>query len=228
MCISVQRLLPYAVGSAIEASSLEFCSRNPKAKLLGVELLPNQLISLGGSGLCFKDKNLIKAVTTGFAFPQIFKLLANLKNGYESIVTLLRIQKILACKVDSPEKLALGLRAGIATTAAFANYDPPSIALLSDFENDVIEFKVERYDLSFFLFRLEGSLWKVNSSNPIERSSAILSFNSPLIATQAISGFFDHLAGVGLGHASVSGNIPLLDKIGYISRMINRKLPSIL
>ena len=228
MCISVQRLLPYAVGSAIEASSFEFCSRNPKAKHLGVELLPNQLISLGGSGLCFKDKNLIKAVTTGFAFPQIFKLLANLKNGYESIVTLLRIQKILACKVDSPEKLALGLRAGIATTAAFANYDPPSIELLSDFENDVIEFKVERYDLSFFLFRLEGSLWKVNSSNPIERPSAILSFNSPLIATQAISGFFDHLAGVGLGHASVSGNIPLLDKIGYISRIVNRKLPSIL
>jgi hypothetical protein len=228
MSISVQRLLPYATALAIEASSSEFCSRNPTAKHLGVKLLPNQLISLGGSGLCFKDKNLIKAVTTGFAFPQVFKFLANLKNGYESIVTLLRIQKILACKVDSPEKLALGLRAGIATTAAFANYDPPSIELLSDFENDVIEFKVERYDLSFFLYRLEGNLWKVNSSNPIERPSAILSFNSPLIATQAISGFFDHLAGVGLGHASVSGNIPLLDKIGYISRIVNRKLPSIL
>ena len=71
-------------------------------------------------------------------------------------------------------------------------------------------------------------MWKVNSLNPIEGISAILSFNSPLIATQAISGFFDHLAGVGLGHASVSGNIPLLDKIGYISRIVNRKLPSIL
>jgi hypothetical protein len=163
MSISVQRLLPYASALAIEASSSEFCSRNPNAKHLGVKLLPNQLISLGGSGLCFKDKNLIKAVTTGFAFPQIFKFLANLKNGYESIVTLLRIQKILACKVDSPEKLALGLRAAIATTAAFANYDPPSIELLSEFEKDVIEFKLERYDLSFFLYRLEGSLWKVNS-----------------------------------------------------------------
>jgi hypothetical protein len=87
---------------------------------------------------------------------------------------------------------------------------------------------VEEYDLSFFLYRLEGELWKVNSLNPIEGISAILSFNSPFIASQAISGFFDHLAGVGLGHASVSGNIPLLDKIGYISRLAQRKLPSIL
>lgn len=228
MSISVQRLLPYATALAIEASSSEFCSRNPSAKILGVKLLPNQLISLGGSGLCFKDKNLIKAVTSGFAFPQIFDFLANPKNGYESIVTLLRIQKILTSKGDSAEKLAIGLRAGIATTAAFANYDPPSIELLSDFENVVIQFKVEEYDLSFFLYRLEGELWKVNSLNPIEKTSATFNFNGPLIASKAISGFFDHLAGIGLGHASVSGNIPLLDKIGYISRLAQRKLPSIL
>ena len=184
-----------------------------------LKLLPNQLISLGGSGLCFKDKNLIKAVTTGFAFPQMFEFLANPKNGYESIVTLLRIQKILACKVDSPEKLALGLRAGIATTAAFANYDPPSIELLSDFENDVIEFKVEEVrSLLFSLQVRRGICGKLTLQIQLKGLSAILSFNSPLIATQAISGFFDHLAGVGLGHASVSGNIPLLDKIGYISR----------
>ena len=60
----------------------------------------------------------------------------------------------------------------LCVTAAFANYDPPSIELLSDFENVVIQFKVEEYDLSFFLYRLEGELWKVNSLNPIEKTSA--------------------------------------------------------
>ena len=228
MSIPVERLLPYAAAIAIEASSSEFCSRNQKAKHLRVKLLPNQLISIGGNGLCFKDKNLLKAVKSGFAFPQVFDFLANFKCGFESIVTLLRIQKILASKTGSLEKLAIGLRAGVSTTAVFANYDPPSVELLRGFKNDVIQFKVEGHDLSFFLYRLDGNLWKVDTVNPTERTSAILSFKCPSIATQAISGFFDHLAGVGLGHASVSGNIPLLDKIGYISRVVQRKLPSLL
>lgn len=228
MSIPVERLLPYATAIAIEASSSELCSRNRKAKHLRVKLLPNQLISLGGNGLCFKDKNLLKAVKSGFAFPQVFDLLANFKCGYQSIVTLLRIQKILTSKTDSLEKLAIGLRAGVSTTAVFANYDPPSIELLNGFKNDVIQFKVDGHDLSFFLYRLDGNLWKVNTFNPTERTSAILCFKCPLIATKAISGFFDHLAEVGLGHVSVSGNIPLLDKIGYISRLVQRKLPSIL
>ena len=85
MSISVQRLLPYASALAIEASSSEFCSRNPTAKHLGVKLLPNQLISLGGSGLCFKDKNLIKAVTFGFAFPQMFDFLVKKSNSEKGI-----------------------------------------------------------------------------------------------------------------------------------------------
>ena len=108
-----------------------------------------------------KIKTLLKLLRLVLLSPKIFDFLANLKNGYESIVTLLRIQKILTSKAASLKRLAIGLRAGIATTAAFANYDPPSIELLSDFENDVIQFKVEGYDLSFFLYRLEGNLWKV-------------------------------------------------------------------
>ena len=48
------------------------------------------------------------------------------------------------------------------------------------------------------------------------------------VAERAISGRLDHLGDPGHGEVEISGNLPLLDKNGYISRLAHKSVPSIL
>jgi len=227
MIVPPSRLLAYTAAIGIEASSTELVSRKLKGKHLEIKLSENNLISIGGNGLCYSDNNIIKAVKTGFALPQFLPFLKNFKNGCESVYTLLAIKKIFSGKKSTTEKVAIALRAGITSTATFANFDSQSKELLSDYKNVIIKFIVKDSDISFFLNKFEDKKWNVTSQCPNWNldPSAVMVFSSLLIAERTLVNGFDHLGEIGRGSVMVSGNLPVLDKIGYISRKITKKLP---
>ena len=53
-------------------------------------------------------------------------------------------------------------------------------------------------------------------------------FANLLIVDQTLKGSIDHLSAVGFGLIKVSGKIPLIDKIGFISRNVQKSIPSLL
>jgi hypothetical protein len=230
MIVPPSRLLAYTAAISIEASSIELISRKLKGKHLEIKLFSDNMISIGGNGLCYSDNNLIKVIKTGFALPQFLPFLKNFKNGCESLYTLLAIKKIFSGKKKTTEKVAIGLRAGINSTATFANFDSQSVELLSDYENVIIKFIVKDSDISFFLNKFEDKTWDVTSQCPNWNidPSAVMIFSNLSIAERTLVTGFDYRGEIGRGSVLVSGNLPLLDKIGYISRKVQIQLPSFL
>jgi hypothetical protein len=53
-------------------------------------------------------------------------------------------------------------------------------------------------------------------------------FSNLSIAERTLVTGFDYRGEIGRGSVLVSGNLPLLDKIGYISRKVQIQLPSFL
>ena len=226
--VAKDRLVPYAAALSLEAASWEIMNLFHVGKLLEVTLLDNYYIQLGGKGLCFKESKLLKAVSTGFAIPRLLPLFGNFNNAFSSILMLLKIKKILSAKLLNHQSISVALRAGLAGTAAFANHDLRCKELLSNEKEGRILFKVCGTDIAIWFSFSQNDLCRVDSGVMDYEPTAVFTFLSLKVARDAISGWFDHLGGPALGEAKISGNLPLLDKIGYISRIAQKAIPSII
>ncbi len=226
MVIPSNRLIAYAAACSVEASTEELVRLTKNGQLLNFEMLPQNIIKIGDKGLFFSDQNLLHAVKSGFAFPQVFPLLLNLKSSVQSICTLYRIRKVLSSRDISVNKVCIGLRAGLSATLAFANYDARCIELLKDYKEEVIEFNIADTDFKWLLCKSPCVAWHL-VTNCEKEPTAVFTFSTLKSAFDAVIGEFDHLVAPGLGYAKISGNIPLLDIIGYISRKAQKSVPSL-
>ena len=227
MIVKSHRLIPYAAACTLEASSAEVVNRTKVGKVLTVKLIDENSIQLGG-GLCFLDAKILQAVKNGFALPQLIPLLLNLKNSFQSICMLLKIRSILLQETPTLNKISVGLRAGLSATAAFATYHLQCQKLLEDEKGGVILFKVANTDIVSWLSIPCDKICKSGSGLVRETPAAIFTFKNLSVAERAIIGRLDHLGDPGHGEVEISGNLPLLDKIGYISRLAQKSVPSIL
>jgi hypothetical protein len=214
--VKSHRLIPYAAACTLEASSAEVVNRTKVGKVLTVKLIDENSIQLGG-GLCFLDAKILQAVKNGFALPQLIPLLLNLKNSF-----------LLLQENPNINKISVGLRAGLSATAAFASYHHQCQKLLEDERGGVILFKVANTDIVSWLSIPCDKICKSGSGLVRETPAAIFTFKNLSVAERAIIGRLDHLGDPGHGEVEISGNLPLLDKIGYISRLAQKSVPSIL
>jgi hypothetical protein len=222
------RIISHAAAFSIEAASKELYERSKVKRELKVKFINDNLVELGGPGLCFKENKLLKAVESGFAFPQILSLIFNFINGIESILILLEIRKILSSDTVNSEKVSLGLRSGLTGATTFANYDIRYKKLLDEHKDEVVLFSIDKTKISIWLYFSSENTWKVQSGTFSREPTTTFTFKDLSVANNAISGRFDHLGGPAVGDAKVSGNLPFLDKIGYISRKVEQQVPSIL
>ena len=228
MIVKSHRLIPYAAACSIEDSSVEVVNRTKTGKILYAKLIDEISIQLGGEGLCFLDSSLLKAVKDGFALPQLIPLLLNFKNSFKSICMLLKIRSILLQKGPTLNKISIGLRAGLSITATFATHDPQCQKLLEDESGGMILFRVANTNIASWLSIPCDKICKSGSGVNSESPSAIFTFKNLSVAERAVTGKLDHLGDPGHGEVEISGNLPLLDKIGYISRLAQKSVPSLL
>ena len=151
MKISSTRLISYFISISIEEASTELIRCGKEGNVLSAKFLPKGLISFGGGGLIFNDQNLITMVSKGFAIPKISPFLLNLKNAIASLKTLLQIKKILTGHELSEEKVRIALRSAIGATSVFANFDSNYSDFFTEIRDEVIEFKIEGTEFSFYL-----------------------------------------------------------------------------
>lgn len=222
------RVIAYAAALSIQASSEELHKRNKVTRVLKVKLLNDDLVEIGGPGLCFEDTKLLRAVASGFAIPQVLPLILNLKNSLGSIFILLKIRQSLLSDVVNCEKVSLGLIAGLSGTAAFANYNLNYIKLLKEHRNEVVLFTVANAAIDIWFYFSSDNVWVIKSGAFSLNATTIFTFKDLFVAYNAITGWFDHLAGPAIGDVRISGNLPFLDKVGYISRKVQQQVPSIL
>ena len=223
-----KRVIAYAAALSIQALSDELLKRDKVTRRLKVRLLNDGLVEVGGPGLCFKETKLLKAVASGFAVPQLIPLVLNFKNSIESIFILLQIRKFFSNKEVNCDKVSLGLIAGLAGTAAFANHNLHYIELLKEHKDEVVLFNVANSGIEIWFYFSSDDVWTVDSGEFSLNPTSVFTFKDLSVAHSAIIGWFDHLAGPAIGDVQISGNLPLLDKVGYISRKVQQQVPSML
>lgn len=220
-----ERIVAWAAARSIFGASSAINSFHKKSPKLEPELLADKRIAIGAKGLVFKDSSLLNAVETGFSMPDLFPLLKNPVSAFDAINTLKRIARLYNRDRIGLENLLAIFRAGLESLTVFANHDPASRDLLSGDSEELVVFKLADSVPLGWVFRPSGGVFSAGSDVIAEKPSVVLTFSSQKIAFDAVVHGIDHMGAPAKGDVKIQGKIPLMDKLGYVSRIAHGKVP---
>ena len=123
------------------------------------------------------------------------------------------------------ENLVAIFRAGLESLAVFANHDPSFRELLSGDSEELVVFKLADSETLGWLRSTTDGVFSVGSV-PVEgKPSVVLTFSTPQVAFDAVLHGIDQLGAPAKGEVEIQGKIPLMDKLGYVSRIVHGKVP---
>ena len=223
--ITEERIVPWAAARSIFGASVAMNDFHENSPKLIPELLPDGRIAIGKKGLVFKDASLLQAIETGFSMPEFFPMLKNPLSAFETITTLKKIARLYGRNRTGLENLVAIFRAGLESLAVFANHDPSSRELLSGDSEELVVFKLADSEPLGWLHRSASGVFSIGSV-PVEgKPSVVLTFSSPQVAFDAVLHGIDQLGAPAKGEVEIQGKIPLMDKLGYVSRIALGKVP---
>ena len=220
-----ERIVPWAAARSIFGASAVMNELDGNSQKLEPELLSADRIAIGRKGLIFKQDSLLQAIERGFSIPELFPMLRNPLSAIKAISTLKRISRLYDPSRIGRESLLVLLRAGLEALAIYANHHPVFHGLFSDFSDELITFNLAGSEPLGWLSRSSEGVFCAGSK-PIEAKPSVeLTFLSQDIAFDGLLRGIDQLGSTASGEVMIQGSIPLMDKIGYVSRMVQRELP---
>jgi hypothetical protein len=223
--IPEDRIVPWAAARSIFGASVVMNGFHENSPKLMPELLPNGRIAIGQKGLVFKDASLLQAIATGFSMPEFFPMIKNPLSAFETISTLKKIARLYDRDRPGLENLVAIFRAGLESLAVFANHDPSSCELLSDDAEELVVFKLADSEPLGWLRRSSEGFFSVGTGFIDGKPSVVLTFSSQQVAFDAVLHGIDQLGAPAKGEMEIQGKIPLMDKLGYVSRIAQGKVP---
>jgi hypothetical protein len=225
MDLPPERIVPWAAARSIFGASVAINGFYEKSPKLEPELLPGRRIAIGAKGLVFKDASLLNAIETGFSMPDFFPLLKNPLSAFGAITTLKRIARLYDRDRTGLDNLLAIFRAGLESLTVFANYDPASRDLLSGDSEELVVFKLADSVPLGWVSRSSGGVFSAGTGVIAEKPSVVLTFSSQEVAFDAVVHGIDQLGAPAKGDVEIQGKIPLMDKLGYVSRIALGKVP---
>lgn len=184
-------------------------------------------ISFGDSALSFTDAKLMKVASGGFAFPCLSKFFASPFSAFLAIKSMIRVGQIHRYNWKDPTYAKVILAAALEAAVNFINYSPICSSLFEDYQRASIGFSSSKEGVFFVVSQTEFGLWELNHKEKPEDLSANLVFRRDESICSSAVGQIDHMVSVGRGDIQLQGNIPLLEKFGYVSRVVRKEIPSI-
>jgi len=222
---AVGQLPAWAVARSLEAMSVEIQRHKPNFYKLSARILTNSKISLtAGDEIVFDNDNLLHAVRQGFALPEIIPLCIHPIVSYKGIRALMEI-KDLYNQSPGKQDVKIFFQAGLEATACYLNHHPSVQDLMRD-EKGTIDCYLQEKIFLGRIFRSNEDVWKCTSEKPDTDPSVVLDFKNLGSAIRGACGQIDPLADPALGNIMVAGRIPLLDKFGFVARIVSREVPS--
>jgi len=218
------RISSWAAAQSIYGSTVVMERVFSGPRPLKPKLLNGNQIAIGNEGLVFKDNSLLQAIEKGFAMPELLPLLRNPFSAYRTITTLKRVSRFYEKSQLSPESLLILMRAGLESVAVYLNYHPDLKNLSFENPGSKISFNLAGYGLLGWLKQSSNGFSAGTEPNN-EKSAVALTFASKEIAFEGLLRGVDQLSATATGEVMIRGNIPLMDKIGYASRMALREVP---
>ena len=220
-----ERIVPWAAARSIFGASAVLNELDGKSQKLEPELLSADRIAIGSKGLVFKQDSLLQAIERGFSMPELFPMLRNPLSAIKAISTLKRITRFYDPSRVVRESLLVILRAGLETLAVYLNHHPMFHGLFSDSSDELITFNLAGSGPLGWLSRSSAGVFSAGTEPVSGKPSVELTFLSQDIAFEGLSKGIDQLGATAAGEVMIQGRLPLMDKIGYVSRIAQREVP---
>ena len=205
----------YAFGCQLLPEKLSACLK-PK-------LLPHHQISFGES-LVFKDGQLIQLIEHKFGFPKLSSFLWKPRKSLQALLAFWKIGRHFHAKASSTDVPHL-IYSSLIAICVYLNHHQTASRVFVDEKANSLLVRVRERDEAFYISYDPKSGWGVSSVHGHKLATAGLEFKNEDVAIQASLGLMNSWVGITDGSIQLSGRIPMLDKFGYVARMVQRSIP---
>ena len=205
----------YAFGCQLLPEKLSACLK-PK-------LLPHHQISFGES-LVFKDGQLIQLIEHKFGFPKLSSFLWKPHKSLQALMGFWKIGQHFHAKATSTDVPYL-IYSSLIAICVYLNHHQTASRVFVDEKANSLLVRVRERDEGFYISYDPKSGWGVSSVHGHKLATAGLEFKNEDVAIQASLGLMNSWVGITDGSIQLSGRIPMLDKFGYVARMVQRSIP---
>lgn len=220
-----ERIVPWAAARSIFGATAVMGELDGMTQQLEPLLLSGDRISIGKNGLVFKQDSLLRAIKSGFSMPELFPMLMNPFSAIKAIITLKRISRFYDPNLNLRESLPVILRAGLETVTVYLNHHSRFNDMFSDFSDELITFNLAGSEPIGWLRRSTEGLFTAGSEPAVGNPSVELTFLNKEIAFEGLLRGIDQLGATASGEMMIQGRLPLMDKIGYVSRIAQKEVP---
>jgi hypothetical protein len=216
----------WAVARSIYTGANILAQHIPRKYSIEPFFLNDELVSFGPSkGLVFCKENLLLLHSSGFAFPELRFLLSNPLHALRKIFIINKIGYALKSHTKNKLLLSLLLGMGLEATSVYMNENQLCYEIIGG-ETGLVEFYLDgdKHPLAS-LYRREGCKWKVTLNPPRKNARVRISFENIDAGIKSCLGKLNPQVASALGQYTISGYLPLMDKIGYCARITGHELP---
>ena len=205
--VSAQRIFPHEI-----------------SRLLVPKLLPRGEISLGET-LIFKDHQFINILVKGFGLPKLLSVFYSPYWSCKALLYLWRVGKLYSAK-NSNHSTEILLHASLTAICTYMNLHEKSVRIFENEKNNSLSVGILGTGNNYVISNHKGKGWSAKLEEKPFSTSACLFFNNFDTARNASLGKIDSWNALAKGHIQLSGRIPLLEKFGYVARIVQKEVPT--
>ena len=210
------------------AHSIYLCAQRifplESSLLLLPKLLPRGEISLGET-LIFKDHQFINILVKGFGLPKLLSVFYSPYRSFKALLYLWRVGKLYSAK-NSNHSTEILLHASLTAICTYMNLHEKSVRIFENEKNHSLSVGVLGTGKYHLISNPKGKGWSTRVVEKPFCASACLFFNNFESARHASLGKLDSWNALAKGHIQLAVRIPLLEKFGYVARIVQKEVPT--
>ena len=219
-----RQLIAWTIARSLYGANKRLCLiRGVQQRIIPVIVDSTNISLTPKKELVFSNDALIKAAKFGFAFPKLSSLLYGPLNGFKAIKLMLEINRFYMQEKPSVDQVMVLISLGLEATVAFLNYQPVAMDLMQDEIGCVQFYLANRYLGS--IFKKHGGNWLYTPEKSEVQASVVVTFQDLEMTMNAAFGRVDPLIDPPQGRLLIEGRLPLLEKVAYVSRLVEKNLP---
>ena len=200
------------------------CKKNSPS--LEPHYFESNLLSFGKrQEVVFTEENILKLHRGGWALPEFRFWIKHPFSALERIKILREFGNYIKTKKPTLEYLLVLLSTCVEAPAVYMNFHPFCVALMRNEEGPICFFLKKNNIPLLILSRNKNGFWHTNFELPKAEPRVKLSFTSIKAGMQSCLEQVNPYEATALGDYQVEGYLPLMDKVGYCSRITAKELP---
>jgi hypothetical protein len=219
----VEHHLPIrAAASAIYSCAQSILSA-PESKRLRPKFLSDGKVQLGNL-LIFSEKQYHRLIVKGLGIPKLWSLFLSPVQSIRLILSLVKVGQLYKSK-DVKVTAPIQLKASLEAICTYLNLHSYSSEIFKPEQGFKILIGISNTETNFLINYEKQSGWKVYFAENQQLEAASLLFKNIKIAQDAALGRLNSWISLTNGNVIVAGRIPLIDKFGYVARLVQKEVP---